>query len=114
MVKKLFKKRLAPKPCEYGVELVESVDPDYVDAGSHPEWTDSQWNEYHDLLTGNKIGGTPCFIQNAEFPPGGQWNLLLQLDSTSVPFYINFGDAGVGYAFLSEDGEKAKFLWQCS
>jgi len=29
-----------------------------------------------------------------------------------VPFEVNFGDAGVGYAFLSEDGTTSKFLWQ--
>jgi hypothetical protein len=30
-----------------------------------------------------------------------------------VPFYIDFGDDGVGYAFISKDGHRAKFLWQC-
>jgi hypothetical protein len=30
-----------------------------------------------------------------------------------VPFYINFGDAGVGYAFLDASGSRARFLWQC-
>jgi hypothetical protein len=40
--------------------------------------------------------------------------LLLQLDSTKVPFFVNFGDAGIGYLFLSADGQTAKFLWQCA
>ena len=37
----------------------------------------------------------------------------LQLDSTLVPFYINFGDAGVGYVFVNIDYTVGKFLWQC-
>jgi uncharacterized protein YwqG len=64
-------------------------------------------------LAGNKLGGTPGFLQNEDYPGEGEWKLLLQLDSTKVPFYVNFGDAGVGYAFLSADGREARFLWQC-
>jgi hypothetical protein len=45
-------------------------------------------------------------------PFKGNCRLLLQLDSCSVPFDVNFGDAGVGYAFLNEVGDQAKFLWQ--
>lgn len=61
----------------------------------------------------NKIGGTPVFLQVDEFPLGGTCRLLLQLDSCSLPFFINFGDAGVGYAFLNQAGDQANFLWQC-
>ena len=57
----------------------------------------------------NKIKGTPLFLQNTEFPGSGNWNLLMQLDSTAVPFFVNFGDAGIGYAFLSQDGKKRNF-----
>ena len=55
----------------------------------------------------------PFLMQGDEFPFEGNCRLLLQLDSSSVPFSINFGDAGVGYAFLNEAGNQAKFLWQC-
>ncbi len=63
----------------------------------------------------NKIGGIPHFLQGEEFPGNNKtdWKLLLQLDSSSVPFEINFGDAGVGYAFISNDGKTGRFLWQC-
>ena len=54
------------------------------------------------------------FVQNEEYPGPGSWRLLLQIDSCKVPFCLNFGDGGVGYIFLSEDGKTAKFLWQCS
>lgn len=60
----------------------------------------------------NKIGGFPVWLQSDE-TPDEDWLLLLQLDSAGVPFEVNFGDAGVGYAFLSPDGRKGKFLWQC-
>lgn len=60
----------------------------------------------------NKIGGFPSWFQDDE-TPGDGWQLLLQLDSARVPFDVNFGDAGVGYAFLSPDGRRGKFLWQC-
>jgi hypothetical protein len=53
------------------------------------------------------------FMQGDEIPFDKGWQLLLQLDSCSVPFSVNFGDAGVGYAFLNGNGDEAKFLWQC-
>lgn len=72
-----------------------------------------QTKEVTGRLDENKLGGTPVFMQGDEFPFKGNCRLLLQLDSCSVPFYINFGDAGVGYAFLNDKADQAKFLWQC-
>jgi uncharacterized protein YwqG len=96
MVEKPGHDRLQAEPCEFAVRLVEEDD------ASEPG-----------NLEENKIGGSPVFLQGEEFPfPDGR-RLLLQLDSCSVPFYVNFGDAGVGYAFLNEAGDRAKFLWQC-
>jgi hypothetical protein len=37
----------------------------------------------------------------------------MQLNANKDIFEVNFGDAGIGYAFLSEDGTRGKFLWQC-
>jgi uncharacterized protein YwqG len=74
-----------------------------------PQAREAYWN----AVEGNKIGGTPGFLQGDEFPASSNWYLLLQLDSVKVPFEINFGDAGIGYAFLATDGQSAKFLWQC-
>lgn len=63
----------------------------------------------------NKIGGTPDFVQGDEYPSKDEeWDLLIQIKSSSVPFYINFGDMGVGYAFISKDRKRGKFLWQSS
>jgi len=94
---------LQPVPCEFFVELKLGDDPERG-------FEDDMDGEAYDEV---KVGGTPMFLQGEEYPEGGDWRLLLQLDSASVPFYVNFGDAGVGYAFISEDGRKGKFLWQC-
>jgi len=114
MVKKLFHKRLVPESCEFSVALKLAEDPDFVEETERSKWDEAAWEAYASKLDGNKIGGSPIFIQSTEFPRPGKWRLLLQLDSTKVPFHVNFGDAGVGYLFLSEDGQVAKFLWQCS
>jgi uncharacterized protein YwqG len=61
------------------------------------------------------VGGEPTWFQFEEFPTATEtWRLILQLDSAAVPFDVNFGDAGVGYAFLSSDQKRGKFLWQCA
>ena len=113
MVKKTFRKELKPQPCEFGVQLAVAEDEKYVPGEERSVWEESQRRQYAEKLDGNKIGGTPVFLQADEFPTPGDWRLLLQLDSTNLPFYLNFGDAGMGYSFLSKDGMSAKFLWQC-
>jgi len=67
-----------------------------------------------DDLGGSRIGGTPEFIQEEEYPgPKKKWLFLAQLDSSSMPFDINFGDAGIAYVFINKPGTKGKLLWQC-
>ena len=114
MVKKLFTRHLVPKPCTFSVEGTLSDEPDFIPEDQREDWSDAVYERYAASLDGNKIGGSPLFMQPDEFPQGGPWKLLLQLDSTQVPFFVNFGDVGVGYAFLSEDGTQARFLWQCA
>ena len=103
-----------PEPCEFTVQGGISEDPAFVPEPERAEWSEEKWEEYANALDGNKIGGTPVFMQGDEFPGPGSWQLLLELDSTRVPFFVNFGDAGIAYAFLSEDGTTGKFLWQCA
>jgi uncharacterized protein YwqG len=95
---------LQPVPCEFTVELESGDD---LERGGEDDRDEEAYREL-------KIGGTPIFLQGEEYPEGGTWHLLLQLDSASVPFYVNFGDAGIGYAFISADGRKGKLLWQCA
>lgn len=114
MASQLFSKKLVPKDVEFSVNLIEEDEPDFVDEDERADWNDEVWEKYAKALDKNKIGGTPLFLQGTEFPDSRKWHLLMQLDSTKVPFFVNFGDSGVGYAFLSDDGKKAKFLWQCA
>jgi len=98
---------------EYAAEFIPAEDPEFAGENEWWGWSEKAWGAYHDVTRGNKIGGTPLFLQADEFPRGGPWRLLAQLDSISVPFRLDFGDDGVGWAFLSEDGKSGKFLWQC-
>jgi hypothetical protein len=95
--------------CEYAVNLMPGEEP----YPSSPAERAALSDEQYDSLSGNKIGGEPCFVQGEEYPEGDSWKLFLQLEMMEVPFFINFGDAGVGYAFVSGDGEEGRFLWQC-
>ncbi|MET8149047.1 hypothetical protein ACIBSW_15775 [Actinoplanes sp. NPDC049668] len=58
-------------------------------------------------------GGAPLWLQNPEVPGEG-YRFLIQLDSDQLPFPISFGDAGIGYVFLSPDLREGRFLWQNS
>lgn len=103
---------LQPRTQEYAVSLSVGDDPAYCSYEERSAWSDEAYAGYAQALDGNKIGGTPIFLQNDEFPDAGVWQLLLQLDSVSVPFSINFGDSGVGYAFIDPQARSGKFLWQ--
>jgi uncharacterized protein YwqG len=113
MVDRPAERRRIPQSCEFEVSLQKSNEPDFIPQETRLDLSDIDTREYYDALEGNKVGGTPMFIQADEFPEGGPWDLLLQLDSTSVPFDVNFGDAGIGYAFVSGDRAMGRFLWQC-
>jgi len=65
-------------------------------------------------LEGSHLGGAPEFMQGDEYPePKAEWKFLAQLDSCSLPFEINFGDAGIAYVFINQSASEGKFLWQC-
>jgi uncharacterized protein YwqG len=113
MVKKLWKKQLVPESCTFAGRLAVSEDPAFIPDSRLFQLPESEAKSYRDKLAGNKLGGTPGFLQNDELPFPEPWHLLLQLDSAQVPFWINFGDAGIGYAFLNGNGTEGKFLWQC-
>jgi len=101
-----------PIEIEYSVELESGEDPDKLDEDEARMLGDAAWDEFASHWSDVKLGGTPAFLQNEEYPPAGPWRLLLQIDSGSVPFEVNFGDAVVGYAFISTGGPRGKFLWQ--
>jgi len=100
MIEKEGQSTLMPKPFESDVQLLHQQE--YLDKNND------------ELNVQNKYNGSPVFIQGEEYPSKDKWNLLIQLDSTNLPFYINFGDAGVGYGFINETEDSAKFIWQCT
>jgi len=114
MVEKAGHNLLVPEQCEFAAHLNITEDPDFVPEVELWRWKDEEMDRYGEVLAGNKVGGTAGFMQGDQFPEGGPWRLLLQLDSVDVPFSVNFGDAGIGYAFIAEDGRCGKFLWQCA
>lgn len=105
--------RLQSEPREFALNLTPDEDPPFVSEKERWKMSESDAEAASTRMDENKVGGTPAFMQGDEFPFPGRCRLLLQLDSCSVPFEINFGDGGVGYAFLNEAGDQAKFLWQC-
>jgi uncharacterized protein YwqG len=113
MVEMSGKDRLQPEPCEFAVLLTVDDDFPFVSEAERRKMPDNGVEATYGNLNECKIDGTPVFMQGDEFPFDGPCWLLLQLDSCSVPFYVNFGDAGVGYAFINQAGDQARFLWQC-
>lgn len=99
---------------EFAVELTPTESPDFDEFDDEEENEDEQADN-NDEVPGenwNKVSGNPHWLQYPEYPRNCH-TLLLQLDSTRTPFSINFGDAGVGYAFLSRTRREGAFLWQC-
>lgn len=113
MVKRWWSKKLLPESCIYSAKLTLGEDPTFVPEARLMDMPEDQARAYRESLCGNKVGGTPGFLQSDELPIPEPWYLLLQLDSARVPFWINFGDAGIGYAFINRAGTQGRFLWQC-
>ena len=113
MVQRSGLELLQEEAIEFAVDLTTGDDHEFISEDESWEMTDEQRQLTVLKFGENKLGGTPVFLQGDEFPFEEGSQLLLQLDSTGVPFWINFGDSGVGYAFLNDDGTEAKFLWQC-
>jgi uncharacterized protein YwqG len=105
--------RLQPEPCEFAVYRSAVEDVPYMSEQDRWKLPEHERNPAMGLVGECKVGGTPAFLQGDEIPFDDGWQFLCQIDSCTSPFYVNFGDGGVGYAFLNTDGTKAKFLWQC-
>lgn len=99
---------------EYSISCQYGEDPEYIKQDELYKLEEEIYDKYvASVQSRNKIGGVPSFLQMEEFPDNGEWKLLLQLDSTKVPFYINFGGGGEGYLFINPQGTEGRFLWQC-
>lgn len=98
-------------PVEYALRLLPGEDSDVLDENEFR--ARDAWDEYCDYVEESKIGGAPAFLQYPEYPGPGNCGLLAQLNWDLFDSNVNFGDVGVGYAFIDDDGAAAKFLWQC-
>lgn len=105
----LFKSKGPSLDNEYKVKFVYKEEPDF----DGDDWTENQYDEYFKNVDGTKIAGNPSFLDRDMAPPDKDWRLLLQIDSSELPFDIDFGGGGVGYLFINKDCTKGKFLWQC-
>lgn len=120
---KMVKKResdifLSSQKCEFTANLTLGEDYNFVHqepyfVGDELVFEDSP-EDYGEVLNGNKIGGTPLFMNCDDLPEEDSWKLLLQLDATTVPFELNFGDAGMGYFFINmKDGSLNFIIESC-
>lgn len=113
MVEREGHDRLLRELCEFSVDLAQVDDVIFRSEEDRWELAEDHPDRSRWTFSESKLGGSPAFMQGDEIPFTGDWQFLLQLDSGSTPFYVNFGDVGVGYAFMNGDGTEAKFLWQC-
>jgi len=114
-VKRLFSKRLQPKDVEIEVGVSWEDEPDFLSDKDRSTRSDDEIESYWKAIQGTKLGGAPAFIQYDEYPDTeSEWHLLLQIDSCDVPFFVNFGDAGVAYVYIDSAANRGRMLWQCS
>ncbi|MFF2120921.1 hypothetical protein ACFVXH_26715 [Kitasatospora sp. NPDC058184] len=99
---------------EFTVDLRPADEPDSMTDGELDSLPSADRDRCIELMDGDKIGGTPLFFQGDEWPEGGPWRLLLQLDSNWVPFQLNLGSSPRLFAFVSEDGAQGRLLVQDS
>lgn len=97
--------------CEYAVDESPVEEAAYVPQAELDSLAASERDSITESWCGNKIGGSPYWIQYEEFP-FDDWRLLLQLEDGTYPFNLNLG-TGIGYVFLNTDCTEGKLLWQC-
>lgn len=86
---------------------------------SAPRWRWQDWGAANGLENLHRLGGFPCWVQNAEHPPcvgcGRPMGFLLQLDSnlpTASGGEWTWGTGGLMYAFWCDRCRHSAFLWQ--
>ncbi len=88
------------------IRLEDSADPPTWTWPDPPEGTQAR-DRHGDW---NKIGGTPCFLQEEQCPPGDGWCFAFQFSADWAGREL--GDGAECYGFVRDDGTGA-FLWQC-
>ena len=102
---------------EFAVNLTAVAEP-FRSVSEFEDFMELRSEEEHDknynFFCKTKIGGTPVYIQDEEYPQGKGWLPLLQINSNDVPFDINLGDCGTAYIYINTEGTEGRMLWQCS
>ena len=98
-------------PCEYQVLESSAEEAEYMTLDQLDSLPEGERMRIAESWRGNKIGGSPYWVQSDEFPLPAD-RLLLQLEDGSYPFNLNLG-TGVGYVFIDSACEQGRLLWQC-
>ena len=98
---------------EFEVVLYAGEDPSPLNEAELRALPAAERAAYREAVAGSKVGGTPSWVQGDAWPDDDRsWSLVLQLDAGAMPFEVNFGDLGVGYAFVDPKATKGRFFWQ--
>lgn len=97
--------------CEYGVAESPAHEAEYMTFEQLELLTEGERARIGESWRGNKIGGSPYWMQHAEFPLSDS-RLLLQLEDGTYPFNLNLG-TGMGYVFIDPACRQGSLLWQC-
>ena len=97
--------------CEYRVAESPAHEADYMTFEQLELLTENERTRIGESWRGNKIGGSPYWMQHMEFPLSDS-RLLLQLEDGTYPFNLNLG-TGMGYVFIDPACTQGSLLWQC-
>jgi hypothetical protein len=86
-----------------------------------PRWQKQDWGWSNNRENLHRVGGQPCFVQNADYPTcsgcGKMTHFLMQLDS-GLPLTdggdLSWGSGGIGYVFWCTTCRRSAYLWQCT
>lgn len=96
-------------PAEFGTTLVPQAEPPYVSA-PYEVMSKEDARDHIARLVGNKVGGSPVFPQQEEFP-FSDWRLLLQLEQILLPFVADFA-MGCCFVFSNATVSEARLVFQ--
>ena len=101
-------------PCEYTVELDYATEPELrlVDVSSEDYDEDIADTMNDERVTRTKVGGTPAFIQDVEFPFDPPCTLVLQIADDDSRFALPLSDVGSLYAFMDPRGVRGGLIIQ--
>ena len=95
----------------YTVDLTRVTEPAMLTDEARAALSDEEAEKIFLSIMPDKIGGTPDMFQGPEFADCGETSFLLYQIGLQ-PFWLNLGDAGVGFLLIDEEATRGRFLWQ--